>query len=232
MKIILLILFEISILFYSTTIFSQQSYQVEIPALETYIGVHNYYPMNIGFNALKAGDDGWLYRSYLTWNNILQYIPSNSQILYVEFIIYWQHYYEVTTINYVDFDNSGSYYSDWENIDQGMVLASFPSTTTNYSFSWLINQVQDIINGSGSNELCIGIKNYYEWEPNIHLHFAFWNNANVVMNVTFIPPNQLVTLDQRKSNDQQVGVLRKWEGAQFTDPPFASGSQFPFPISQ
>jgi hypothetical protein len=233
MKTILLILFEISILFYSTTIFSQQSYSVEIPALETYIAVHSYYPMDIGFNALRAGENtGWIYRSYLTWNNILQSVPNNSQILYVEFIIYWQHSYDVTNVDYVEFDNSGSYYSDWENIGQGTVLASFPSTTTNYSFGWLINQVQDIVNGSVSNELHIGIKNQHEFNPNYPQYFVYWNNANVVMNITFIPPNQLVTLDQRKSNNQQVGVLRKWEGAQFTDPPFAPGSQFPFPISQ
>ncbi|GAB4287703.1 MAG: hypothetical protein Kow0098_04630 [Ignavibacteriaceae bacterium] len=49
--------------------------------------------------------------------------------------------------------------------------------------------------------------------------------------VNYAPPSQLVTIDQRNSLNQQVGVLRKWEGTQFTDPPFNPGSSFYFPVS-
>ena len=46
--------------------------------------------------------------------------------------------------------------------------------------------------------------------------------------VNYSRPTKLVTIDQRLSTGQQVGDLRKWEGTQFTDPPFAPGSQFTF----
>jgi hypothetical protein len=50
--------------------------------------------------------------------------------------------------------------------------------------------------------------------------------------VNYTPPNQLVTLDQRNSNNQQVGVLRKWEGTYFTPPPYINpGTSFNFPIN-
>jgi hypothetical protein len=43
--------------------------------------------------------------------------------------------------------------------------------------------------------------------------------------------NKTVVIDQRNSNNQQVGILRKWEGYNFTNPPFNPGTQFNFSIN-
>jgi len=39
-----------------------------------------------------------------------------------------------------------------------------------------------------------------------------------------------VTIDQKLSSGQQVGILKKWEGS-FWSNPFNPGSQFPFPLN-
>jgi hypothetical protein len=61
-----------------------------------------------------------------------------------------------------------------------------------------------------------------------------WNiqNPSVTLSIEYIPPTQTVTLDQRLSNNTQVGKLRKWEGTQFTQYPFINpGTQFVFPVN-
>ena len=65
---------------------------------------------------------------------------------------------------------------------------------------------------------------------------TYWNfNAGGLypsISVSFTPPTQSVTLDQKKSDNQQVGVLRKWEGTYFTPPPYINpGTSFDFPVN-
>jgi len=53
--------------------------------------------------------------------------------------------------------------------------------------------------------------------------------AFVIIAGDLIAQNQLVTIDQRNSNNQQVGELKKWEGS-FWSNPFNPGSQFYFQV--
>ena len=39
----------------------------------------------------------------------------------------------------------------------------------------------------------------------------FINNGTLTLYIEFTPPTTMVTLDQRNSNNDQVGVLKKWE---------------------
>ena len=55
----------------------------------------------------------------------------------------------------------------------------------------------------------------------------------LTLKVYYRIPNQSVTLDQRLSNNTQVGKLRKWEGSEigFTPPPYINpGTTFDFPL--
>ncbi|HMN50021.1 MAG TPA: hypothetical protein PKD67_12825, partial [Ignavibacteriaceae bacterium] len=55
----------------------------------------------------------------------------------------------------------------------------------------------------------------------------------LTLKVYYRIPNQNVTLDQRLSNNTQVGKLRKWEGSEigFTPPPYINpGTPFDFPL--
>lgn len=51
----------------------------------------------------------------------------------------------------------------------------------------------------------------------------------VISTSEILSQNKIVTIDQRLSTGQQVGVLKKWEGSYWSNP-FLPGTQFSFPL--
>ena len=107
-----------------------------------------------------------------------------------------------------------------------------------------INNTMEVVSSNPNNPINLALRNalvndrfvlgikwgfeapYVDWRTwNIH-------NYSLTLRIEFTPPSQLVTIDQRKSDNQQVGVLRKWEGTYFTPPPYINpGTSFNFPIN-
>ncbi|AFH48310.1 Hypothetical protein IALB_0598 [Ignavibacterium album JCM 16511] len=80
------------------------------------------------------------------------------------------------------------------------------------------------------NRFTLGIAWKYESSSSENI---YWRILPVNLKIYFHIPNQSVTLDQRLSNNLQVGKLRKWEGSEigFTPPPYINpGTQFDFPL--
>lgn len=81
-----------------------------------------------------------------------------------------------------------------------------------------------------NNRFTLGIAWKYE-DPSAGN--IYWRIKPINLKVYFHIPNQSVTLDQRLSNNTQVGKLRKWEGSEigFTPPPYINpGTPFEFPL--
>lgn len=80
------------------------------------------------------------------------------------------------------------------------------------------------------NKFILGIK--FQNENTSLDRTWFINNWTVSLTIEYVPPQQLVTLDQRLSNNTQAGTLRKWEGANFTSYPYINpGTSFSFPVN-
>ncbi|HQJ46238.1 MAG TPA: hypothetical protein PK195_06325, partial [Ignavibacteriaceae bacterium] len=104
-------------------------------------------------------------------------------------------------------------------------FVSFVSNNSDNPFNIAIR------NALPSNKFILGIK----WQNENINFFRTWfiHNYTLTLTIEFIPPQQSVTLDQRLSNNTQVGKLRKWEGTYFTPPPFINpGTSFDFPVGQ
>ncbi len=89
---------------------------------------------------------------------------------------------------------------------------------------------QAIKNGLLQNKFILGIK----WDSDLSSFNYTWGitNSSVNLYIEYTPPQQSVTLDQRLSNNTQVGKLRKWEGTNFTSYPYINpGTQFNFPVN-
>ncbi|HEY6906739.1 MAG TPA: T9SS type A sorting domain-containing protein, partial [Ignavibacteriaceae bacterium] len=86
-----------------------------------------------------------------------------------------------------------------------------------------------IENSLPNNKFVLGIK----WGNDFLLNNNNWfiNNGSLTIYVEYTPPTHLVTIDQRNSSNQQVGVLKKWEEniLDWGDN-FYPGSQFSFDV--
>ncbi|GMU96518.1 hypothetical protein [Ignavibacterium album] len=93
------------------------------------------------------------------------------------------------------------------------------------------NFVNSFINSlQQNNRFTLGIA----WKPeHPSSGNSYWRIEPLKLKVYYRIPNQSVTLDQRLSDNSQVGKLRKWEGIEigFTPPPYISpGTPFDFPL--
>jgi hypothetical protein len=107
-----------------------------------------------------------------------------------------------------------------------------------------VNNVMEIISSNPGNPLNIAVQNALvndrfvlgvKWSFEApYVDWRTWSlaNSSLTLRIEFTPPTQTVTLDQRLSNNSQVGTLRKWEGAYFTPSPFINpGTPFSFPVN-
>jgi hypothetical protein len=175
-----------------------------------------------------------VYRGVYQWNLSDLDIPDYSVINYVKVSF---NYFEQASlqVNFYNISNdmiSGNFLNEiWEemnytapNIGAIGVEASpviYESSNPEAAFN------QAIRNSLLNDKFVLGIK----WSND---HFQYPNswmiyNNSLTLQIVFTPPNQIVTIDQRNSRNEQIGVLRKWEGAGFSHPPFSPGTQFIFP---
>ncbi|MCH7974733.1 MAG: hypothetical protein IH949_12780 [Bacteroidetes bacterium] len=107
------------LLFY-TVVLAQQSITVDIPGNDTFIFYDGNNGYGSGSNELKVGKNGNTYRSYITWSNILSYVPASSQVTNVEFYITWGGNGSTSAqIDFRDFIWTGNITQDYANIGSG-----------------------------------------------------------------------------------------------------------------
>jgi hypothetical protein len=116
-------------------------------------------------------------------------------------------------------------------------------TISQQGTQWVVvstySQGSDFVNAfvnsiDNNNRFTLGLAWKHEGPSAGNIVWTFWprTQQNPSISVSFTPPNQLVTIDQRNSNNQQVGVLKKYEYdiSNWGDP-FNPGAQFPFPVN-
>ncbi|MCC7515685.1 MAG: hypothetical protein IT212_13430, partial [Bacteroidia bacterium] len=106
-----------------------------------------------------------------------------------------------------------------------------------------VNNVVNFTSNNSNNPFNIAIRNslindrfvlglIVSLDNNVTDRIWHIQNPTVTLRIEYLPPSQTVTLDQRLSNNTQVGKLRKWEGTYFTPYPYINpGTQFVFPIN-
>ena len=106
-----------------------------------------------------------------------------------------------------------------------------------------VNNVVNFTSNNSNNPFNIAIRNslindrfvlglIVSLDNNVTDRIWHIQNPTVTLRIEYLPPSQTVTLDQRLSNNTQVGKLRKWEGSYFTPYPYINpGTQFVFPIN-
>jgi len=103
-------------------------------------------------------------------------------------------------------------------------VMNFVSNNSNNAFNIAIK------NALPNNKFILGIK-YQNENPNFNRTW-FISSYSLTLRIEYTPPQQSVTLDQRLSNNSQVGKLRKWEGTDFTPYPYINpGTPFNFSIN-
>ncbi len=151
---------------------AQQTYTVDIPGESHFIKWYSHdNSFASGSGYLGAGVNGYIWRSYIIWNNIHSYVPANRQLAEVKFIITWAGHYSTAQIEYHDFSFGVGLPQTYSNIGTGTLWSTSPATITEYSFTQLTDKVQAAVNGS-SNEVHIGIKNQNEQDYNYYVSFS------------------------------------------------------------
>ena len=103
-------------------------------------------------------------------------------------------------------------------------VIDFVSNNSSASFN------QAVRNSLPNNKFVLGIM----WTEYSYVDWRTWliGNETLTLRIEYIPPQKLVTLDQRLSDNSQVGKLRKWEGTEFTPYPYINpGTEFSFPLT-
>ncbi|MFZ1517839.1 MAG: hypothetical protein WAU11_03645 [Ignavibacteriaceae bacterium] len=167
-------------------------------------------------------------------------IPDNSTITNVTLSFNYSkngHSFELPT-----YFHSISY--DIENPDQTQLRGMWNEMgTTNIGYMTGENNVMNFVSNNSNNPFNLAVRNAlpnnkfilgikFQNENTSLYRTWFINNWTVSLTIEYIPPQQSVTLDQRLSNNTQVGKLRKWEGTEFTQLPYIDpGTPFIFPVS-
>lgn len=155
--------------------------------------------------------------------------------------------YEVVTLNFfncgIDITNPNLNLTIlWDSTDKTQVTPigeggyshignHYVVTKTFNSGDNFVTQFTNSINQNDRFSLGIAWK-YESEEAGIDYWYFQVGGLYPSISVSFTPPTQTVTLDQKLSNNTQVGKLRKWEGANFTPYPFINpGTPFDFPIN-
>ncbi len=177
-------------------------------------------------------------RVVIQWNIPDNVIPDNSTITSVElYFTYskYNHNFEMNAqFSSISLDISNPSQNDLDQIWNEMNTTAIGTKTG-------VNDVIDFISNDPNDPFNIAIRNALENDrfvlgiiayvpPSVSDRIWHIQNPSITLKIEFTPPSQLITIDQRLSTGQQVGDLRKWEGTQFTDPPFTPGSQFTFPV--
>jgi len=198
--IIMVILIEI----FSSILFSQQLYEVQIPGNNFFI---KYNPSNQGYESgrdmLNVGfNSNSIFRSYIYWPNIRNYVPAGSQVVDVKFYITWQGQgSSLAQLEFRDFSFGINIIETYQNIGSGTLLGIKSATTTEYSFTQLTNKVQNVVNGSG-NDVWVGIKNSNESSVNYFVNFPY----NIYLYVKYKGPYvQITQVDESGNPFGQVG---------------------------
>jgi len=203
MKTILIMLSAALFLLCPTVLISQTVYTVDIPGIDHYIhynsGTGGY---GSGNNSLYVGKNGDVYRSYISWENILSYVPSGSELTNVEFYITWGGQGSSSAqIEFRDLTLGANNTQTYANIGSGTLWGTRSATTTTYSFTQLTEKVQSSVNGSGSIIL-IGIKNQNESSSDYYVSYIY----NVSLRVSYLGSSVEVTqVDEQGSPFGQVG---------------------------
>ncbi len=196
------IIFLITIFLMSFGVIYAQTYTQDIPGIDTYIYHNSGY--GYGNNSLFAGLNGNTYRSYIKWDNIRSYIPSNSQLSEVKFFITWAGNGASTAqVDYLDFSIGSNITQTYDNIGNGTSWGTKSASTLEYSFPELKQKVQEAVNGA-TNEVHIGIKNLDESNSNKYIYYQY----NVSLRVTYTL-NQ-ITVTQVDKDDAPFGEAGRW----------------------
>ncbi|MFH1528733.1 MAG: hypothetical protein ABIG69_19165, partial [Bacteroidota bacterium] len=182
------------------------------------------------------------------WNIIDLEIPNGSTIHSVTVSFnYTMFTVENTTLNYF---NCGSDITNtnldlaalWNSTDKTLITPIgeggyskqgnqlYVKTTFNNGSSF-VTQFANSINQN--DRFTLGIAWKYE-SPEAGVVSWYFRTGGLYpsISVSYTPPSQMVTLDQRLSNNTQVGKLRKWEGTEFTPSPYINpGTPFDFPVN-
>ena len=103
-------------------------------------------------------------------------------------------------------------------------VMNFVSNNSNNAFN------QAVRNALPNNKFILGIK-YQNENPNYNRTWLV-DSYSMTLRIEYTPPQKLVVLDQRLSNNTQIGKLRKWEGTEFTPLPYIDpGAAFNFQVN-
>ncbi|MCZ7614516.1 MAG: hypothetical protein M5T52_13530 [Ignavibacteriaceae bacterium] len=188
-------------------ILPQQTYTVDIPGTKNSI----YYSETYGYGfaypgSLSAGklEGVAIYRSYITWSNIINYIPEGAEITEVIFFITWGGNGSTSAqIEFRDFEYvSGNAEQIWSNIESGTLWDTKLATTTEYSFPELADWVLNIVNGSGVDPIRVGIKNQNESSSDYYVHYSSVVNLRISYTIT----TNVTQVDEQGSPFGRVGL--------------------------
>ncbi|MBV6511935.1 MAG: hypothetical protein FMNOHCHN_01423 [Ignavibacteriaceae bacterium] len=197
-------------------------------------------PSNTLFTVGK--DNNVKYRAVYQWDISDNEIPDNSIITNVRI------YFSYSPIGHT-YQFPASFYNSTYNIlnpDQTQLNGMWDNmnTTANEIGTLIgVNSILDFNSNNSSAAITQAVRNALpndkfilgvRWEELPYIDTRTWHisNLSLTLSIEYIPPQQLVILDQRLSNNLQVGKVRKWEGTNFTPYPFINpGTQFSFPVS-
>ena len=180
----------------------------------------------IGANELNA-DMSLSQKAYYNYNNeewfvLMQWqipdniIPDGSTIDFVE-VKFWYdsivHAYYLYDYD-VDITASTLPFSNYDEIHSNYVLDDFPSSdgwtvNNSNSFPELITSVQNSLQNDRVTFIVEKIS-----ENNVSGKVSYPS-----LNITFSPPQQTVTVRQKRSNNSEFGMVDHWENNQWEDAP-------------
>lgn len=196
-------------------------------------------------NLMPVGNTGsyHYYRGLYQWNIPDSLIPDNSQIDTVEIFFIYNHLVS-NSYGHFFYLNIGEDLQN-SNVDTLWNRSSpFGSNTLGEGYGnkysdegYSIDTVYSVF--GPDSKFCNAIKNsllYDKFILGIVKVYEYYDGAwhiycgSLTIRIVFTPPNQLVTLDQRLSNNTLVGKLRKWEGSNWGNN-INPDTSFNFPVN-
>ncbi len=184
--------------------------------------------------------------AFYQWNISNNNLPSAAVIDYIEISFDAQFInYQASELNYfnciLDLSDLGLNKNTLWNYSDKNQNQPIGSGIINTPPSSFVTQTHIFYNGSSfvnsfvnsvqqTNRFTLGIAWKYEGPSSGNIS---WYIKPLKLKVYYHIPNQSVVLDQRLSDNSQVGKLRKWEGSEigFTPPPYITpGTPFEFPL--
>ncbi len=179
------------------------------------IGKKMIYPYNYldAPNQLRTGitSSQHVYRSWIRWTGFRQIIPAFARIQSVEVIIPWNPFYSEASIEFKNYTPSSYPDFNWDSIGTGALYATMPANSQVFNIDDLAAKIQSIVNGIGSDELRLGIKNTNENNQ----EDLIFHNYPVTIRIYYRGNVEVTQLDK---DDAPFGKVGWWNASYWSDP--------------